>query len=236
MQVVNISTYKFVELNNLETMQAAFKTKLEELSLKGSIVLSSEGINIMLAGSRSAVDGFAAFLKSDSRFADMQFKESLSDSQPFKRIYVKIKKCLVPGADWVNPAKFTAPALPPTQLKQWLDEGRDFYLIDTRNDYEVETGTFDKAVDLQLTEFKQLPEKIKTVELDKSKPVVMFCTGGIRCEKATPVAMEAGFKEVYQLEGGILKYFEECGSAHYRGDCFVFDERRGVDPSLKPSS
>jgi len=236
MKIVNISTYKFVQLNNLVLMQAAFKKKLNELQLKGTIVLSEEGINIMLAGPQDTINDFAVFLRSDSRFSDMRFKESLSEAKPFKRVYVKIKKCLVPGADWVNPAEFTAPALSPEELKQWLDAGKDFYLLDTRNDYEVNMGTFHNAVDLNIEQFKELPEKIVAADLDRDKPIVMFCTGGIRCEKATPVALKAGFKKVYQLEGGILNYFERCGDAHYHGDCFVFDERRGVDPKLKPST
>jgi predicted sulfurtransferase len=234
MQIVNISTYKFVKLDHLVEMQETYKNKLIELNLKGTVVLSHEGINIMLAGSREAIHAFGTFLRADVRFADMRFKESLSDNQPFKRIFVKIKNCLVPGADWVNPAEFTAPAMSPEQLKQWLDEGKDFYLLDTRNDYEVDMGTFNGAVDLKIEQFKELPAKIAEAGLDPNKPIVMFCTGGIRCEKATPVAIEAGFKEVYQLEGGILNYFERCGNSHYHGDCFVFDERRGVDPALQP--
>ncbi|MDO8953710.1 MAG: rhodanese-like domain-containing protein [Gammaproteobacteria bacterium] len=234
MKVVNISTYKFVPLDNLELMQEAIRAKLIELNLKGTVVLSLEGINIMLAGAPEMINGFAAYLHADSRFLDMQFKKSLSETQPYKRTLVKIKNCLVPGADWVNPAETKAPSLSPEQLKNWIEEGKDFYLLDTRNDYEVESGSFDNAVDLKLEQFKQLPERIQMAELDKNKPVVMFCTGGIRCEKAAPVALQAGFKEVYQLEGGILNYFEKCGTAHYHGDCFVFDERRGVDAGLNP--
>ncbi|MDF2690604.1 MAG: hypothetical protein K0S29_459 [Gammaproteobacteria bacterium] len=235
MQIVNISTYKFVALDNVESMQAAFKQKLLELGLKGTVVLSHEGINVMLAGSREEINAFAVFLKQDTRFADMKFKESLSDSKPYRRLFVKIKRSLVPGADWVNPAEFTAPALAPEQLKQWFEQGRDFTLIDTRNDYEVSVGTFEKAIDFNLKEFKELPEKLQAADLDKNKPLVMFCTGGIRCEKASPVAVKAGFKEVYQLEGGILNYFEQCGNAHYLGDCFVFDQRNALTPQLSPS-
>ncbi|MDF2939720.1 MAG: h16 [Gammaproteobacteria bacterium] len=235
MQIVNISTYKFVELSDIESLQASFKQKLIELGLKGTVVFSPEGTNIMLAGTREAIDAFGDFLRSDARFADMKFKESLSENQPFRRIFVKLKKSLVPGADWVNPAEFTAPNLSPEQLKKWLEEGKEFNLIDTRNDYEVEMGTFENAVDFHLKEFKEFPQRIEQAELDKEKPLVMFCTGGIRCEKASPVAIKAGFKEVYQLEGGILNYFERCGKAYYQGDCFVFDERRGVTPELSPA-
>ncbi|MDF2529903.1 MAG: hypothetical protein K0Q57_783 [Gammaproteobacteria bacterium] len=236
MQIVNISTYKFVELSDIESLQADFKQKLLALGLKGTVVFSPEGTNIMLAGPREAIDAFGDYLRADARFADIKFKESLSETQPFKRLFVKLKKSLVPGADWVNPAKFTAPALSPEELKQWLEEGRDFTLIDTRNDYEVQLGTFENAVEFKLETFNEFPEKIESAKLDRDKPLVMFCTGGIRCEKASPVAVKAGFKEVYQLEGGILNYFERCGSAHYRGDCFVFDERVAVTPSLSPSS
>jgi len=196
------------------------------LGLKGTVVLSQEGINIMLAAEAFAIQQFKQFLKTFDKFADIEFKEVNADFIPFKRMLVKIKNELVPGLPGVNPIEYTSPALPPEELQRWYEEGRDFIIVDTRNTYEYELGTFDNAVNLNLETFREFPKAL--TQLDpaiKDKPVVMFCTGGIRCEKATPIAEQLGFKQVYQLEGGILNYFKRCGDSHYRGTCYVFDER-----------
>lgn len=149
---------------------------------------------------------------------------------------VKLKKEIIPmGRPDVSPVEMTGDRIAPVELKKWLDENRDFLLLDTRNDYEVELGTFEKAQHLNLRHFRNFAQKLDLLPPEmKDKPVVMFCTGGIRCEKATAYALKSGFKEVYQLEGGILKYFEECRKDHYDGECFVFDHRRTVDSELKP--
>jgi UPF0176 protein len=138
------------------------------------------------------------------------------------------------GVPGINPAEFTGPALSAKELKQWLDEGRDFVLLDTRNDYEIEIGTFEQATDLNIHHFRDFEAAVeKLPEESKQKPVVMFCTGGIRCEKASPLLLQKGFQEVYQLDGGIIKYFQEVGGAHYRGDCFIFDFRTSITPDCK---
>jgi RluA family pseudouridine synthase len=147
---------------------------------------------------------------------------------------VRLKKEIIAfGVEAVRPADYTSPKIAPNELKRWLDEGRPVTLLDTRNDYEVRLGTFKGAIDPHIKTFRSFPEAVRKLPPAlKEQPVVMFCTGGIRCEKAGPFMEMEGFKDIYQLDGGILKYFEECGGAHYDGDCFVFDQRVGVDPAL----
>lgn len=234
-QVLNISCYKFVELDRLPERRDAIRKRADELQLKGTVLLSPEGINLFVAAPRESVDLFIGFLRSDPAFADLQPKESFNGYQPFNRMLVKIKKEIIAfGVEDVKPFQRTSPKLKAAELKQWLDEGRKVHLLDTRNDYEYEVGTFDKAITLDLDHFRKFPDAVATLpEEMKEQPVVMFCTGGIRCEKAGPFMEQAGFKNVFQLDGGILKYFEEVGGAHWNGECFVFDQRVAVDPRLQ---
>lgn len=234
--VINISGYKFVRIYDTKALRVALRERLGALGLKGSIVLSPEGMNVMLAGDRAQIDGFYALMQQDSRFADIVFKESPSDQQPFRRLTLKCKQHIVPAEYRVNPTERTGDYIAPEMLKSWLDEGREVVLLDTRNDYEIEFGTFAGAKDFHLKQFSEFAQRAKAAQELKDKTVVMFCTGGIRCEKASVLALDAGFKEVYQLDGGILKYFETCGDAHYEGDCFVFDERVAVTPALSVKS
>ncbi len=207
-----------------------------DLALKGTILVAPEGINLFLAGTEPQIDQFLTMLRADSRFASLKEKRQYSQTQPFLRMKVKLKKEIVPlGVHNLDPNRIPAPRLSAEELKTWLDEGRDFVLLDTRNRFEFEQGAFDGAVDLDIKTFRSFPDVIRT-KLDewKDKTIVTFCTGGIRCEKAAPVMQNMGFSDVYQLDGGILKYFETCGAAHYHGDCFVFDDRIGVDGELAP--
>jgi UPF0176 protein len=148
---------------------------------------------------------------------------------------VRLKKEIIAfGVEGIDPARRTSPKLSPRELKQWLDEGRPVTLLDTRNDYEVKLGTFKNALPIGIAHFREFPQAVEKLPPElKEQPIVMFCTGGIRCEKAGPFMEREGFKSVFQLDGGILKYFEECGGAHYDGECFVFDQRVGLDPSLQ---
>jgi UPF0176 protein len=202
--------------------------------VKGTILLSTEGINVSMAGEEAAIRAFQTFLKNDQRFADITFHETYSDQIPFKHFKVKLKKEIItfkqPDAD---PLQQRAPALSPQDFKKWLDENRDITILDTRNDYEVRFGTFKNAVNLHLADFSELADAMD--DLPKEKPLVMFCTGGIRCEKAAVHFLNHGFKDVYQLDGGILGYFKEVGGAHYHGECFIFDERVAVDTQLVQS-
>lgn len=223
--IVNIAAYKFVPLDDLEPRRERLKSLCDEIELRGTILLSPEGINCFLAGTRASIDALLSELRSEDCFADLEVKESYSDRQPFNRMLVRLKNEIIAfGIEEALPLKRTSPKLTPAELKQWLDEGRPVTLLDTRNDYEVKLGTFENAVDLDLDHFRNFPQAVEQLPADsKDAPIVMFCTGGIRCEKAGPFMEQMGYQNVFQLEGGILKYFEEIGGAHWNGECFVFD-------------
>ena len=232
---INIAAYKFVTLTDLPAWKELLLPLCRQLGLKGTILLSPEGINLFLAGTRSAVDEFWKELRLHEPFSDMTAKESVSDHQPFSRMLVRLKKEIIAfGIDGIDPREQTSAKISPAQLKEWLDEGREVTLLDTRNDYEVEVGTFHNAVPIGVDHFRDFPAAVEQLpEAMKAQPLVMFCTGGIRCEKAGPMMEQAGFQHVYQLDGGILKYFEDCGGDHYDGECFVFDQRVAVDCNLQ---
>jgi UPF0176 protein len=236
--IINLSAYKFVPLSGLTLLRDRLRTFCAEQGLRGTILLSGEGINLFVAGLRPAVDALLAELRAVPELEGLTPKESPSAEQPFNRMLVKIKKEIIAfGVEGIDPARQPTPKLPPRTLKQWLDEGRPVTLLDTRNDYEVRLGTFRGAVPAGIDHFRDFPAAVAKLPAElKSQPIVMFCTGGIRCEKAGPFMERAGFKDVHQLEGGILKYFEECGGAHYDGECFVFDRRVGVDPALQETA
>ena len=237
--VLNISAYKFVPLPDAVALRAVLLERAQVLQLKGTILLATEGINMFLAGPTDPVRVFVAQLHTDARFANIQPKESWSDAQPFKKMLVKVKSEIIRmNHPAIQPAQGRAPAVAPAIVKRWLDQGHDdngrpVVTLDTRNDFEVDQGTFDNAIDWRITKFTEFADALRS-HLDelKDKTVVSFCTGGIRCEKAAILMREVGLEHVYQLEGGILKYFEETDGSHYHGGCFVFDERRAVDPQL----
>jgi len=232
MTILNIAGYKFIALDNLADLQANLLAICRELNIKGTILLSAEGININLAGLPENIDSFIAYLRADARFLDIPFHRSNSSFQPFNFLKVKIKKEIITmKLSSINPALTPAPSISPQEFKQWLDEGRDITILDTRNDYEVRFGTFHNAINPNIENFTEFAETYKN--LDPNKPVVMFCTGGIRCEKAAIQLQQEGFKEVYQLHRGILNYFKEVGNAHYDGECFVFDQRVSLDANLE---
>ncbi len=235
--ILNISAYKFVGLDRVDERREELLRICRELRLRGTILLSSEGINLFLAGLPESVWAFLHILRSDPALADLTTKDSYSATQPFRRMLVRLKKEIIAfGVDGVVPEKKTSPKISPRQLRDWLDEGRPVRLLDTRNIYEYELGTFNGAEHLHIDHFREFPRAIEQLpEVAKQQPLVMFCTGGIRCEKAGPMMEQAGFEQVYQLEGGILKYFEECGGKHYHGSCFVFDGRVALNPELKPT-
>jgi UPF0176 protein len=229
--VLNIAFYKFTKLAELAELRKALILRCRTLELKGTILLSEEGINASLAGGEASVRQFVRELEADYGVGSLEIKESWSEKVPFLKMFVKLKKEIIPmGRPDVSPAEFTAPRLSPQELKKWLDQGKDVVLIDTRNEYEIDHGTFSGTRSLGLKHFREFGEKLASVpEEIKRKPVVMFCTGGIRCEKASALALKEEFKEVYQLDGGILRYLEEVGQDHYLGKCFVFDERVAID-------
>lgn len=237
-EIVNISGYKFVPLTNLPNLQTELKQVCDSAELKGTILLSDEGINCFLAGSRTGIDQFLKALRARPEFSDFDAKESFNDYPPFSRMLVKIKKEIITfDMPEIRPAARPAKKIKPDELRKWLDEGKDFVLLDTRNRYEVKLGTFSKAMELPIDNFREFPQAVEQLPQQiRDKPVVMFCTGGIRCEKAGPYMEDAGFKTVLQLDGGILKYFENCGGSHWEGECFVFDKRVALDPNLSESA
>jgi UPF0176 protein len=231
----NIAAYKFAPLTGLKPLRDHLLAYCRARHLRGTILLSSEGINLFVAGTDAAIQDLVQELRGIPVLSDLTPKYSESAAQPFTRMIVRIKKEIIAfGVEGIDPAQRTSPKLPARTLKQWLDEGRPVTLLDTRNDYEVKLGTFRGARTLDIGHFRQFPDAVRTLPDDlKEQPIVMFCTGGIRCEKAGPFMEREGFRSIFQLEGGILKYFEECGGAHYDGECFVFDQRVGVDPALR---
>jgi UPF0176 protein len=237
---VNIAAYKFISLDNTATMRPHFQALCRDLGLKGTILLTPEGINLFLSGTRAAIDSFLGALRADARFGDLEAKESYSQEQSHKRMLVKLKEEIITmRMPLIRPELGRAPAVDPLTLKRWLDQGHDddgkpVVMLDTRNAFEVNVGTFDDTVDYRIDKFSEFPDLVRAHRNEfEGKTVVTFCTGGIRCEKAAIHMQNIGFDSVYQLEGGILKYFEEVGGAHYTGDCFVFDYRTALNPQLE---
>ncbi len=235
--VTNISTYCFAELTGLKDLRGQLITLCNEHALKGTILLSTEGINLFVAGSAADIDALLARLRQIPGLEGLEPKVSISEKQPFNRMLVRVKREIISfGMESIRPADYTSPKLSAVELKRWLDEGRPVTLLDTRNDYEVKLGTFKGALIPHINTFREFPDAVRKLpKALKNQPVVMFCTGGIRCEKAGPFMEQEGFNDIYQLDGGILKYFEEVGGDHYDGECFVFDQRVGVDPGLQES-
>lgn len=231
--------YRFVALPDYVELKDRLLSFLEERQIKGSLLLASEGINGTVAGERAAIDALIDWLQQDERFAQLDCKFSTTHELPFYRTKVKLKKEIVTmGVEGIDPRSVVGTYVKP---KDWnaLIADPDVVLVDTRNHYEVELGSFEGAIDPQTESFREFPDYVRThLDPAKHKKVAMFCTGGIRCEKSTAYLKSQGFDEVYHLEGGILKYLEEVPQAEskWRGDCFVFDNRVAVDHSLNESS
>ena len=237
--ILNIAAYLFVTLDDLTELRSKMLNECHARELKGTILLTGEGINLFLAGKPVQLRGFLNWLREDPRFAPLQAKESWSDEQPFKKMLIKLKSEIIRmNHPSIQPEKGRANFISPKKLQEWLergtdDVGRPVVMIDTRNAFEVEYGTFENAVHFNIEKFTEFPAAISAhKEALSDKTLVSFCTGGIRCEKSGLYMREIGMEHSYQLEGGILKYFEEVGSAHYQGSCFVFDEREALEPSL----
>ena len=232
--VVNIAGYKFEPLENPVDLVRMYQQKCDELNLKGTMLISKNGINFSLAGTQQATDTIIAFLEEDNRFLNIPLKVTYSETQPFRRMKVRLKKEIISlGRKDINPRELTGERISPQDLKNLLDNKEDVLVLDTRNEYETRVGKFENAIDLNLDTFRDFPKAIESLpEEYKDKQIVMYCTGGIRCEKASAVMMKAGFADVKQLEGGVLDYFKETGGAYWEGDCFVFDERVALDTEL----
>ena len=241
--ILNISAYRFVTIDDPAALRDQLHHQALRLGLLGTILLAHEGINLFLAGSAEAVHAFVAQLRIDARFAGLETNESWSPQQPFRKLLVKVKREIIRmNHPAIQPAEGRAPAVDARTVKRWLDqghddEGRPVVALDTRNAFEVDHGSFEAALDWRLHKFSDFPAALDAHRQElEGKTVVSFCTGGIRCEKAAIYMREAGVDHVWQLEGGILKYFEETGGAHFNGNCFVFDEREALDPLLRPGA
>ncbi len=239
--VLNVAAYKFIALQDREMLRQRLRESASALALRGTILLAGEGINLFLAGAESPVREFLQQLRGDPRFADLEVKESWSEAVPFKRLLVKLKREIIRmDHPAIQPESGRAPAVDAVTLARWLDaghddEGRPLVLLDTRNGFEVDRGRFEGTIDWRLNKFTEFPQRLREHRAElEGHTVVSYCTGGIRCEKAALLMREEGLSHVYQLDGGILKYFEVVGQRHYQGGCFVFDERESLDAALAP--
>lgn len=235
-EIVVCALYKFVTLDDFQTKKQALLDFMLSREIRGTLLLAREGINGTVAGSREAIDALLEYLREDPRLANISFKESCTDTPPFLRSRVKLKKEIVTmGVEGIDPKRVVGTYVKPKEWNKLISEP-DVLLVDTRNDYEVRVGTFKNALNPQTDSFREFPEYVKThLDPGKHKKVAMFCTGGIRCEKSTAYLKEQGFEEVYHLEGGILKYLEEVPheESMWEGECFVFDDRVTVNHQLE---
>jgi UPF0176 protein len=230
--------YKFVALENYQEMRTPLHEVMRSNNIKGTLLLAQEGINGTVSGSREGIDNLVNWLNADARINPISCKESLHEDQPFYRTKVKLKNEIVTmGVEGIDPRQTVGTYVKPSQWNALISDP-DVTVIDTRNDYEIEIGTFEHAINPHTETFREFPDYVKT-ELDPKthKKVAMFCTGGIRCEKSTAYLKEQGFEEVYHLEGGILKYLEDVPKEQslWKGDCFVFDNRVAVNHDLEKS-
>lgn len=227
--------YKFVTLENFEQLRQPLLKVMQDNDVRGTLLLALEGINGTVAGKQAGIDQVLAWLKQDPRLVSLSHKESFNTELPFKRSKVKLKKEIVTmGVEGIDPKKVVGTYVKP---KDWnaLISDPQVLLVDTRNDYEIEIGTFENAINPNTETFREFPQYVKdNLDPAKHKKVAMYCTGGIRCEKSTAYLKEQGFDEVYHLEGGILKYLEEVPQENtlWQGECFVFDDRVAVDHQL----
>ncbi|MEZ0231626.1 MAG: rhodanese-related sulfurtransferase [Methylophilaceae bacterium] len=234
--IIVAALYKFASLPDYKEMQPSLLALCINQGIKGTLLLAEEGINGTVAGTRTAIDTLIEHLHADPRLADLDHKESFADTMPFYRMKVRLKKEIVTlGVPGIDPNKKVGTYVKPEDWNALISDP-DVILIDTRNDYEYDIGTFQGAVDPHTTTFREFPDYVsKNLDPNKHKKVAMFCTGGIRCEKASSYMMEQGFEEVYHLQGGILKYLENVPAEEslWEGECFVFDQRVAVRHGLE---
>ena len=234
-EIVVAAFYKFAKLPDFKQLQAPFLEFCLSVNINGTILLAAEGVNGTVAGSRSSIDSLISFLKAEPRLHDIEHKESFTNELPFDRMKVKLKKEIVPlGVSTVDPNELVGTYVSPEEWNELISDP-EVVIVDTRNDYEVDIGTFKGAIDPKTKRFRDFPAFVSaTLDPDKHTKVAMFCTGGIRCEKASSFMLQQGFKEVFHLKGGILKYLEKIPSdkSLWDGECFVFDQRIAVGNGL----
>ena len=239
MKYVIAALYKFVKLEDYKSLRIPLIDEMSKLNVKGTLLLAEEGINGTICGERESIDKIVKYLKSDPRLQNLTHKESYSEKQAFYRTKVKLKKEIVTmGIEGINPSSQAGEYVSAEKWNELLNDP-ELVLLDTRNDYEVAIGTFEGAINPDIKSFREFPEWIKkNLNPEKNKKVAMFCTGGIRCEKSTSLLNQFGFENVYHLEGGILKYFEDVKTENskWNGECFVFDQRVSVNQELEPGN
>ena len=238
-QYVTCAMYKFVALPNFESLRLPLLDAMNQNNVFGTLLLAAEGINGTVSGTRQGIDNLLDWIKQQPGLENIDSKESFDDKIPFYRTKVKLKKEIVTmGVEGIDPKQTVGTYVKPEDWN-YLISDPDVVLVDTRNDYEVQVGTFKNAIDPKTTSFRGFPEWSKNnLDANKHKKVAMFCTGGIRCEKSTAFLKEQGFDEVYHLQGGILKYLEKVPESEslWQGECFVFDSRVTVDHDLNSGS
>ena len=233
--ILVVALYLFTKLSNCEELQVPIYRKAALSGIKGTLLLAKEGINGTVSGSPESIHELLTFLKAISELKHLTHKESWTDKQPFQKLKVLVKNEIVNLGVDVDPMTKVGEYVPPSQWNQLIEQD-DVILIDTRNDYEIGIGTFEHAIDPNTRSFKEFPKWVsENLQPQKHKKVAMFCTGGIRCEKATSYLLDMGFENVYHLEGGILKYLEDIPQENslWKGECFVFDQRVSVDHQLQ---
>jgi UPF0176 protein len=240
---LNLSGYAFVALHGLPALRQSLREAATAMDVKGTVLLAEEGINLFVAGPEAGLRDWLATLRRELSLQNLEVKESWSATPPFRHLRVKVKREIIRmNQPQVQPAAGRAPAVDAATLKRWLDAGhddagREVCLLDTRNGFEVDAGAFEGALDWRLEKFSDFPAALaaRRSELE-GRTVVSYCTGGIRCEKAALALQRAGLEHVYQLDGGVLRYFEHLPAApHWRGRCFVFDARQSLGPDLAPA-
>ena len=241
--ILNAAAYRFVTLTDVAALRERLFASAAAGALKGTVLLAEEGINLCLAGAPAPLNAWLAELQTDTRFAGLDLKTSHSAMLPFKRLIVKVKREIIRmNHPLIRPEAGRAPAVDAKTLARWLaagvdDAGRPVVTLDTRNAFEVDAGRFRGALDWRIGKFSEFPAALQAHRSElEGKTVVSYCTGGIRCEKSALLMAQAGVANVLQLDGGILRYFEEAGGQHFEGDCFVFDEREVLNDTLAPAN
>jgi len=230
--------YKFVTLEDFPVLRKSFLKECAARDIRGTILLAHEGINGTIAGSQESLDSILEFFHQDLRLADLKFRISYANDNPFYRLKVKLRNEIVTlGVDTIDPASKTGKRVTSENWNALISDP-NVLVIDTRNDYETGIGTFTNAIDPNTTSFRDFPNWLEKQDIPQDKKIAMFCTGGIRCEKSTAYLMEQGFKNVYHLDGGILNYLETIPEEKslWHGECFVFDERVSVGHGLEPGN
>ena len=231
--LVNTTAYQFLDIDHPDAVRRDLRRICVQQKLLGTATVAPEGLNLSMAGAAHGIAALEHYLIHDTPFAQLKFQHSPTDTAPFTRLAVKTRPALL-SLQLETPVTDRRPGrpLPPRELRQWLDQGRSFRLLDLRNNFETRLGQFAQAEILALKHFRDLPQAASPL-MPNSRPTVMYCTGGIRCEVGSSWLQEQGHSNVWQLEGGILNYFKQCQGAHWVGECFVFDDRLAINPSLR---